>query len=331
MKRSILGILLGVALSAGGILIAGNRIGGPPKVDAVWPILVSVVVVVIVWLIQGAIMALMARTKLGELKLLSLTGVYLEAQAVAAVTPFGGGEVPYQVLELKRAGLPAALGGAIITLKSMMNGTILILGAVVGVLFFSGLPSVQDKYLLIAVGGIIFGWVLVILAMRWRRGPSDAGGQKSSSSGAGWKERISGFFGEMRGSLVEIWGQDRRAVLLSGLLMLLYWALYPLLGVLALLAAGWSGENWLVVFAVQFALYFVIPFAPTPGNSGAAEVAFVALMSGYVPHEALLGGVLIWRFFNHYSELVIGAFLAGPHISEDIRIAKEEFSSDDSG
>ena len=322
---------MGVALSAGGILIAGNRIGGPPRVVEVWPILASVVVVVVVWFLQGAIMALMARAHLREFKLLALTGVYLEAQAVAAVTPFGGGEIPYQVLELKRAGLPAALGGAIITLKSMLNGTILIVGAVLGVLFVSGLPSVQDKYLLIAVGGIIVGWALVILAMRWRQGSSDAEGQERSSSGSGWKDRISEFFGEMRESLAEIWGRDRRAVLLSGLLMLLYWALYPLLGVLALLAAGWSGGNWPMVFAVQFALYFVIPLAPTPGNSGAAEVAFVALMSGYVPHGALLGGVLIWRFFNHYSELVIGAFLAGRHVSDDVRIAKEEFSSDDSG
>jgi hypothetical protein len=37
-----------------------------------------------------------------------------------------------------------------------------------------------------------------------------------------------------------------------------------------------------------------------------------------------LGGVIIWRILNHYSELLVGAFLAGPSLPEDIEIAKQE-------
>ncbi len=64
MKRSILGILLGLSLSAVGVLIVGQRIDEPPKIVAVWPIVAYIVTVVIVWFVQGAIMALLARGSL---------------------------------------------------------------------------------------------------------------------------------------------------------------------------------------------------------------------------------------------------------------------------
>ena len=121
-----------------------------------------------------------------------------------------------------------------------------------------------------------------------------------------------------------IWRQEPRVIVGCLGLMILYWALYSLLGTMALRAAGWDGNGWPVVYFAQYVLFIVIPLSPTPGGSGGAEVAFSALMSAYVPGSALLGGVIIWRILNHYSELLVGAFLAGPSLPEDIEIAKQE-------
>jgi uncharacterized membrane protein YbhN (UPF0104 family) len=132
----------------------------------------------------------------------------------------------------------------------------------------------------------------------------------------------------VRDSLLWIWREERRVVFACGGLMVLYWALYPLLGTLALRATGWDGSGWIHVYVAQYVLFLIIPLAPTPGNSGAAELAFVTLMGAYVPHGALLGGVIIWRILNHYSELVVGGFIAGRHLPEDVEVAKREFGSE---
>lgn len=330
MRRSILGILLGVALSAVGVVIAGLGIENPPDVARIWPIALAVLVMLAVWLIQGTVLALLARPELKTLRVLDMTRLYLATQAVGAMTPFGGVEVGYQLLEFQRRGLSADYGGAVMTIKGIFNGTFLVGGAAVGILFVSGIPIIENWYLVAALAGIAVMWALfafLVGKVRGGGGRSSGGGESRGSRLSRWREKLSEFLRNIVRSLRSIWRQDPRVVVASGFLMLLYWLLYPLLGVLALMAAGWSGEGWLAVFMAQFVLYFVIPFAPTPGNSGAAELAFTALMGVYVPEGSLLAGVLIWRALNHYSELVVGAFIAGRHIEDDIRLAREELQS----
>lgn len=340
MKRSVLGILLGLLLGAVGFFVAAHSVKEPLRVVEVWPIVAAIGVMIVVWLIQGTVMALLAWPRLKSIKVLGMTGVYLQSQAAGAVTPFAGGEIAYQLLELKRQGLPADVGGAIITIKSAMNGAVLVTGAVVGLLFIpnvpfigsnSSLPSSDIKILLGAIVVIAAAFALIAFVVRkTRRSGSEE--EHSEEGRRGWRAKISdlrekgfGFLRHLRDSLVWIWRQEPRVVLACFGLMALYWALYPLLGTLALRAAGWDGDGWPLVFLSQFLLFLVIPFSPTPGNSGAAEVAFVALMSDYVPQGALLGGMVIWRVLNHYSELLVGAFLAGRHVQDDIELAKREF------
>jgi uncharacterized membrane protein YbhN (UPF0104 family) len=106
--------------------------------------------------------------------------------------------------------------------------------------------------------------------------------------------------------------------------MTLYWILYPFLGILALMAAGWSGEGWPQVFLVQFLIYLLIPLSPTPGNSGGAEIAFATLAAAYVSPGVLVGGVLIWRLLNHYLMIVVGGYFAGRGTPQDLTLARRE-------
>lgn len=335
MKRSILGILLGVVLGAGGFFIAAGAIKQPLRIEELWPIVLAVGVVLIVWLIQGTAMAILARPQLDGLPILKTTRVYLASQAVGGITPFAGGEIGYQLLELKRIGVPVDLGGAIITIKSGIYGIILIFGAVTGLLFVSNIPFVGggrempfsgDQILLVAAGVFILLWIIAGFVIRRRRSNGEA--ENRSEGASGWREKLSGFFRDYKHSLSRLWHEDPWAIAICGALMLVFWTLYPLLGVFSLMAAGWSGEQWLPVFFAQYVLFLLIPLAPTPGNSGAAEIAFVALMGAYVPHETLLGGMLIWRILNHFVEIVLGAFLAGGSVWDDVEIARQEIGSD---
>ena len=329
-KQAIFSILLGLSLSAVGFFIAAREIQGPLRVESGWPIAVAILVMVVVWLIQGAVMAVLSWSRLGELSIRKMTRVYLRSQAVGGITPFAGGELAYQLLELRRLGLPVHLGGAVITIKSVFNGAILVLGAAIGLIFFSNVPFVGAESSLPLSDVVILLAAVVLIAALWalitflvRRGRGGRPAERESISRV--RQKLVDFLRNLREDLVTMWRQDPLAIAMAGGLMLVYWALYPLLGTLALRSAGWDGSGWFGVYVAQFLLFLVIPFAPTPGNSGAAEVAFVALMSAYVSQADLLGGVLIWRVLNHYSEIILGAFLAGSTVQEDIEVARQEF------
>jgi uncharacterized membrane protein YbhN (UPF0104 family) len=344
MKRAILSILLGLGLSAVGIFIAASQVNEPPKVVELWPIALGVVAMLACWATQGAIIALLSRPRLEDAKPLDMTRVYLATQAAGAITPFAGGEIAYQLLELDRRGLPSEDAGAVITIRSVLNGAVLVPGAVVG--FFvvpripfvgqTNLPLPSHQVLLWTAIAIVAVGFLVMAVMARRRSRRSRGEteekprwlRKTLAKISEYVRRGIDYGRHVRDSLLWIWREARGAIFASCGLMVLYWALYPLLGTLALRATGWDGTGWIHVFLAQYVLFIIIPLAPTPGNSGAAELAFVALMSAYVPHGSLLGGVIIWRILNHYSEQVIGGFIAGRHLPEDIQVAKREFGSE---
>lgn len=355
MKKSLLSILLGLLLSAAGVIVAALSVKGSLRIVEIWPIVVGGVVTLAVWVVQGATLAVLSRhdveaspvaeQHLLGLPLLKTTRVYLVTQAVGAITPFAGGEVAAQIMELKRLGLPADKGSAVATVKAIANVTSLAIGAVIGLFFVSHVPFVgrvearahqaQNAGILWPLAGVFVGVVVLLAAggfavRRWRK-RRERDEHTPESSSPSWRERLTRFFRNYRDDLLLLWHDNPKGVVAAFALMAVFWLLYPLLGVLGLLAAGWSGEHWIAVFTAQYILFIVVPFAPTPGNSGAAEVAFVALMNAYVGHGSLLAGVIVWRFLNHYSELIAGAFLAGPSIWDDIKIARDELASQKSG
>ena len=60
------------------------------------------------------------------------------------------------------------------------------------------------------------------------------------------------------------------------------------------------------VLLLQVIFYFILPYMPTPGGSGAAEVGFASLFSFFVPHFLLGLFVTAWRFIFFYLNLIIG-------------------------
>jgi uncharacterized protein (TIRG00374 family) len=68
--------------------------------------------------------------------------------------------------------------------------------------------------------------------------------------------------------------------------------------------------DFALVIALQVLIFFLLPFLPTPGGSGAAEVGFASLFSFFVPAHLLgiyVGG---WRLFTYYLNMLIGALLS---------------------
>ena len=96
VKRAILSVLLGLALSAVGVFIAASQVRQPPKVVEIWPIALGVVAMLVCWALQGSIIALLSRPRLDGVKVLDMTRLYLATQTAGAITPFaeGGDSLP---------------------------------------------------------------------------------------------------------------------------------------------------------------------------------------------------------------------------------------------
>jgi len=67
--------------------------------------------------------------------------------------------------------------------------------------------------------------------------------------------------------------------------------------------------NFSHVLILQVIFYFILPYMPTPGGSGAAEIGFASLFSFFVPHFLLGLFVTAWRFVFFYFNLMIGLLI----------------------
>jgi len=95
-------------------------------------------------------------------------------------------------------------------------------------------------------------------------------------------------------------------LLLATLYTIIFWGTF--FSIAPLLLWGFNLDfNFSHVLVMQVIFYFILPFMPTPGGSGTAEVCFASLFSLFVPLHFLGLFVGTWRFVVFYFNLCIGA------------------------
>jgi uncharacterized protein (TIRG00374 family) len=303
------------------VLIAA-RAEEMPRVVNVWALLAALGTSVVTWWLQGLIYAVLARPQLKSLRVGDMFRVDMAGMFAALISPLRGAELPYKVYLLKRHGLSAGEGSNVVVTRVLLDVVVLTPAALVGSALYFRLPEVQDSNLLLAGLATIVAVAPVVFLLR-RRVRGRARNWTTRLSGSGWQARagakISGFLRDARRSFASYWRPGHRATLVYAVaLATVYWAFRLSAGPLTLMAAGWSGE-WVPVIVAQLLLVsFVLPFAPTPGGSGARELGLAALLSGYVPEEKLLSGLIVYTGLSHWLPLIVGAFFAGRQLWQGI-------------
>ncbi|MHC2994246.1 MAG: flippase-like domain-containing protein [Candidatus Atribacteria bacterium] len=95
-------------------------------------------------------------------------------------------------------------------------------------------------------------------------------------------------------------------ILLSTLYTIIFWGTFFLVAPLILWGFNLN-FNLSHVLVIQVIFYFILPFMPTPGGSGTAEIGFASLFSFFVPYNLLGLFIGAWRFIVFYLNLTIGA------------------------
>ncbi len=70
-------------------------------------------------------------------------------------------------------------------------------------------------------------------------------------------------------------------------------------------AVGVDGFSYGQLVTLAYLLYIGASSAPLPGGSGAQEGGFYLFFQKIFPADKLLGGLLLWRFFNYYFSIIL--------------------------
>lgn len=318
---------MGLLLTVSAVVFIAVRAEEIPQVVNFWPLGLAAGVAVVGWGLQGFISAVIAHPRIKSLRVPDMTYIYLVGAFVGGISPVRGAEIPVEVILLRRLGLSAGEGSTVMISKGILNASVVFVGSIVALIVTRRFPKVEGANLIVAA--LVLGGVWALAAFLWRRRSRRAAERarrtETPAAHHGWRKKVAHFFRDMWSSFALLWRREHRMIVAYAVaLTMVYWAVRLSLGPLALMAGGYSGD-WVPVVVAQLLLTsFVLPFTPTPGASGAAELGFAALLTAYVPDNQLLNGVVIWRGLTHYLPVLAGALFASRYVWQSISSPKQE-------
>jgi glycosyltransferase 2 family protein len=313
---------LGLLLPALMIVLIAAGAEEMPRVVSVWPLLAALGTSAVTWWLQALIYALLARPQPKSPRTSDMFRVEMAGLFVALVSPIRGAELPYKAYLLKRLGLLAAEGSNLVVTRVLLDAAVLTPTALVGLPLYFELPEAQGSNLLF-VGLVVTATGAAVGFVMRARARGRAERRIVHLRGSGWRAKvggkISGLLKDGYRSFASYWRPGHRATLVYAMaLTAVYWAFRLSAGPLALMAVGWSGDWLPVVVAQLFLASFVLPFAPTPGGSGARELGLAVLLSAHVPDGQLANGIAVYTGLTYFLPVGVGALFAGRQLWSEI-------------
>ena len=250
--------------------------------------------------------------------------VYYISNFAGGITPFFSGTLPTQIfLFNKDIRNKMTLGKATMVATIMPLIKTLVFTIFTPIIFFTFKRTITNYTILSAIlinGAILISLFFLFLFILTARYPEKMIGiifkiqnlpciLKFSK-----KETISHFFDRVILEIKEfhksfsLLKENWIKLLLSTLYTIIFWGTFFITA--PLLLRGFNlNFNLSHVLVLQVIFYFILPFMPTPGGSGTAEMGFASLFSFFVPLHLLGLFVGAWRFIVFYFNLCIGAIV----------------------
>jgi uncharacterized protein (TIRG00374 family) len=312
---------LAVAVSIGvtaGLVVAlvtgGHQVfDGIRKLPLAW-LALALALSVASWFLQGlGFAALTTQGVRGNL--LRMTIAFLGGDFPALVTPFGSGGIPGGVFSLTREGLSAGEASAIIAMHSLLTGAFFVLfgafaaltlplhGSGSTALVWSGFTAI-----LIVVGLIV--WVAFRPTHATRLlGRMLASRRVARMVGRARAERLVSAAereAELFTVAVKMLTRERPAALALSFFGLFMSRICLVVTMPVIMyGLGWRGDIVPLLATAVGAMSLSIA-SPTPGGSGAVEVATTALLATQAPVAIAGAATLLWRGITYYTEVLAG-------------------------
>lgn len=241
---------------------------------------------------------------------------------LGGITPYFSGGIPGQIALFTKNGMSIGKATMIATVRPIIKSIIFFI--ITPFLFFYFRASLEEYELLswfLLIAAMFFSLLSVFIFVLIVKNPQkirtifkwfrDISFLEKYLSKPDIEKRFEWLMGQVLqfNKSFQLLLQHPKEMFLTFLYTAIYWFLFFLIAPLLLLAMGIE-LDFLLVVIIQVLIFFVLPFLPTPGGSGAAELGFVSLFSFFVPEHLLgiyVGG---WRLFTFYINILIGAFLS---------------------
>ncbi len=251
-------------------------------------------------LADAAALVLLARVHERRLPLRPLLLLSLRANFVGGTTSFGGVEIPYQALSLRRQGLTLPQATAVILVKGVVHTSVLVLVALAALLPATGSPitPLQRWVVIGAVGATAVAWAIGSLWVRRPIGLEQLPERFHQNIHA-----VREAFGEYHHAGWRLWTG-------AALATLLYWTAMFAIIPLILVGLGWHGRV-LEIVTGQAVLQVIMPLSPLAGGAGVAELGYLALIGPAAVATIRVPSLVLWRIATWLLPVAFGggAFL----------------------
>ncbi len=303
--RMLLGMVGGLGVGVVVILIANPHIARDVQ-DAqrasVQPVylLAALACVGVVLLTDGWSLLVLARVFQPRIARRPVLQTSLESHLIGGATSFGGFEIPYQIVMLRRGDLSGSQAMSVVIFKGLVHTLILAVVALLSLLPWvdSPISPLQRWLLLGATAALLLVWVVVWV---WLRRPYGR---------AFVPKKLHGKLDELLEAAGAFGSASRRTIAELVLLQLVYWVAMFAILIFVLHALGWRGSI-VPVITGQAVMQVLMPLSPLPGGAGVAELSYLALIGPSTPESIHVSSLVLWRLFTWVIPVGVGAVSLG--------------------
>lgn len=317
-------IILSLFISAVLILFTMDGSSLNEALTGVSPVVIPFLFIMIIlnWVFAGLRLKILLTTIGGRLTLLDSIVVYLAGAFISNVTPFATGGGPFQIYFLHKKGVNIGKASTVIVTQFILRIFFFGIASFIFLVFFNQAisPGVVPPYLFyLAFGlGFLFAVFLIIFSLvpaaterflklifkinRLRSFFQNSYRAKKLLVKA--RKELRDFHASL-----DLLGKYKGRLLLAGLCTVFYWSTLFMIIPLTLKGLGLQ-PYYFRSYVMQTIFYLILPFMPTPGASGIAEIGFASIFVAFIPGSLIGLVTFIWRFISFYIILLIGGFFA---------------------
>lgn len=311
--RMVLGLLLGLGVSVAVILLVDPGLKSQvldAQRAAVQPayLLVALGCVGVCMLTDAWSLLVLCRVFNPRLPRRPVVATALEAHLVGGATAFGGLELPYQVVMLRRASMTGYQATSVVILKGFVHTLLLAIVAVMALLPWvdSPMTTLQRRVVLGAMALLLLLW---LAGWFWLRRPLG----KSFLP-----QRLQAGVDQIQAAARALGVASTRQMLSLFGLQAVYWVAMFAVLIFVLHALGWRGSV-VPIITGQAVMQVLMPLSPLPGGAGVAELTYMALIGPSAPASMVVASLVLWRVLTWAVPVSLGAMSIGIRSSRRVR------------
>ncbi len=254
--------------------------------------------------------------------------IHISGAFVSNVTPFASGGGPFQIYFLHKKGVNVGKASTAVVTNFLLRLFYFGILTPIFLIFFNEYISagvLPDYIFYLAFGmGVLISVGIILLTLVPQIGDKLTdyilninkinNFIKKSYKAKRWLVKSRRELRDFRRSF-GILRKNKKSLFWGAFYTIVFWSSMFMIMPVVLMSFG-AEPHFLQAYIMQTIFYLMLPYSPTPGASGVAEIGFASLFVAFIPSDIVGLVTFGWRLFTFYTILVIGGIFALREISK---------------